>query len=244
MLSCPFPFRGPPPDRDRDVLGQWAYFNAQKWQERLVNPRLWPRELDLCPLGTRSDGSQQQFVTRADVFHIVRHSTTPMSTAKAYVALAVWGSGMSGWSSFRTLRPFNDFKQSERWIGGRLRSAVRVLLSPSGGPVAAYDALHGNRQCAVQGLGPAYGTKVLYFMGYDDTSESSQPLILDQYVSIAINRLCGTEWPSGDWTVEQYADYIDLAHRWAKTWGTEPDVVERVLFAVGKSDPLAISTLR
>jgi len=55
--------------------------------------------------------------------------------------------------------------------------------------------------------------------------------------------LCHLDFPRGAWTTKQYADYLELAQRWAKSWGTQPDVVERVLYSVGKSRPLAVSAL-
>jgi hypothetical protein len=60
-------------------------------------------------------------------------------------------------------------------------------------------------------------------------------LILDQYVALALNRLCRLDWPAHGWTTAQYAEYLDLAHSWANAWHTSPDVIERVLFSAGKA---------
>ena len=71
------------------------------------------------------------------------------------------------------------------------------------------------------------------------------PLILDRWVATALNWLRGTAWSTeqGGWTPDQYAEYLEVAASWAHAWGTEPDVVERVLFAIGQSDELAVSAL-
>jgi hypothetical protein len=37
-------------------------------------------------------------------------------------------------------------------------------------------------------------------------------------------------------TADQYKAYLELASQWAAAWGTEPDMIERLLFAYGK-DP-------
>ena len=66
---------------------------------------------------------------------------------------------------------------------------------------------------------------------------------LDQYVAGALNRLCGLSWPTDGWTDSQYADYLDLARRWADQWDTQPDVVECVLFWIGKAPRLAVEVL-
>jgi hypothetical protein len=55
-----------------------------------------------------------------------------------------------------------------------------------------------------------------------------------------LNLLCGVQWPLSGWTTSQYQEYLELVHDWAQTWEVPPDTVERVLFAVGKSDPLVV----
>jgi len=92
----------------------------------------------------------------------------------------------------------------------------------------------------IRHLGPSFGTKFLYFAGYDRVADGPQPLILDQYVTLALNRLCGLSWPITGWSTSQYADYLARAHRWATMWRTSPDVIERVLFSVGRADPLVV----
>ena len=84
------------------------------------------------------------------------------------------------------------------------------------------------------------GTKFLYFAGYGRSRGSRQPLILDQYVALALTRLCGVGWPAAGWSTSQYADYLDRACKWASAWDTSTEVIERVLFSVGKADPLVV----
>jgi len=69
---------------------------------------------------------------------------------------------------------------------------------------------------------------------------SRQPLILDQYVALALTRLCGVGWPAAGWSTSQYADYLDRAYKWASAWDTSTEVIERVLFSVGKADALVV----
>jgi hypothetical protein len=46
------------------------------------------------------------------------------------------------------------------------------------------------------------------------------------------------------WTTDQYEEYLHVAAAWAKQWKTEADVVERVLFAIGRSgSEIAIRSL-
>ena len=127
-------------------------------------------------------------------------------------------------------------------IGIRLAATVRILNDD--GPVKAYEYLHADGRNHVRHLGPSFGTKFLYFAGYDHAPGARQPLILDRYVALALNRLCGAGFRQlPGWTASQYADYLDRAHKWASAWDTSQDVIERVLFSVGKSDPLAVRAL-
>jgi hypothetical protein len=64
------------------------------------------------------------------------------------------------------------------------------------------------------------------------------------WLAIGLNQLCGGGWAPGGWGTPQYAQYLSLGHDWAKEWKTNPDVIERVLFSVGKVSktyPLVIS---
>jgi hypothetical protein len=227
------PFRGIPPDRDKYVLGQSVNFDPARWRTNLDD--LWPPELDLCPSIPNAD---RAYVSRRDVFAIGRSATDLTGAAHTYVAAAVWGSGTNARSRFRCLKVFPDDAQRRTEASQLIAKAVKLLLAPSGGPAAAYDAL-----LHVPSIGPSFGTKVLYFAGYDRTPGPRQPLILDRNVAIALSRLCDADWHTTGWTRQEYSEYLDLAHAWADAWHTQPDVIERVLFAIGKSDRLATAAL-
>jgi hypothetical protein len=127
-------------------------------------------------------------------------------------------------------------------VGELLATAAQKLRAD--GPPAAYTYLDGDGRNRVKNLGAWFGTKFLYFSGYGRCGGDHQPLILDENVAIALNRLCGADWPRRGWSTSQYADYLRLAHDWASEWQTSADVIERVLFSVGKASkayPLVIS---
>ena len=50
---------------------------------------------------------------------------------------------------------------------------MEILLDDAGGPIAAYDALHEDGRLRVPYLGPSFGTKVLYFSGFDRSPGTS-----------------------------------------------------------------------
>ena len=90
--------------------------------------------------------------------------------------------------------------------GRKLIEAVE--LARSGSVVAAYAALHGRRpndgRLRVTHLGPAYGTKLLYFAAYEHREGVLPPLILDSRVATALGWLTKDEWPKDGWTADEY----------------------------------------
>lgn len=225
------PFRGTPPDRNQAVLGQAVPFSPDSWRGQLPLRDMWPTELDALPPGPR----RWPRLDRRTVFRVAERAAQPPGAIQALVAAAVWGTGAQGLGRARRLRVFDGDTDQ---IGIRLAAAVRILND--GGPMKAYEYLHADGRNCVRHLGPSFGTKFLYFAGYDHALGVQRPLILDRYVALALNRLCSVGWPAASWSASQYADYLDLAHKWASAWDTSPDVIERVLFSVGKSDPLAV----
>jgi hypothetical protein len=72
-------------------------------------------------------------------------------------------------------------------------------------------------------LGPAFGTKFLYFVG-------GGALILDKLVADALKRVASIAISPTRWDESAYARYLEVVGRWADGLRVEPDVVEQVLF--------------
>jgi hypothetical protein len=216
------------------VLRQEFRFSPGQWISRLPDPVLWPRELDSLP--KTADG--QQLIDRNTVFQVGRRATDPLGAGRALLASVVWGTGTAARERTRRLRVFHPPAGE---ICDQLAGAIEVLRSD--GAEAAYTHLHGHGRNIIKHLGPSFGTKLLYFCGYDSSPGIFKPLILDKYVAGAINRLCGLSWPDTRFSPSQYHHYLELAHFWASSWNTSPDVIERVLFSVGKASPLAVGAL-
>lgn len=71
----------------------------------------------------------------------------------------------------------------------------------------------------------------------------SSPLILDRYVAVAINRLCGLGGPDTGFSLSQYYRYLELLMG-GPVLGTQVrDVIGRVLFSVSKASPLGVGAL-
>ncbi len=238
-MTYPFPFRGDPPDRLDVVLDEPVRYNPERWLTHLPDPSLWPDELE------QHVADAWPCVDRERVLAVGRRAIDPSGALHTYVAAGVWGTGTNARGVVRRCRPLMEASVDGDALGERLAAAVGILLDDAGGPIAAYDALHEDGRLRIPYLGPSFGTKVLYFSGFDRVAGHLQPLILDRFVAAALNHLCDVAWPTtgGGWSTEQYGTYLRLAHEWADAWGCRPDVVERVLTAIGQADPLAVQAL-
>lgn len=234
MVDIAFPFRGKPPSRDAWVLRQEFRFSPDQWISRLPDHGLWPPELTDLP--ETDDGRHR--IDRNTVFQVGRRAVDSLGAGQALLASAVWGTGTAARERVRRLKVF---EQPAEEVCVQLLAAIKTLRSE--GAVAAYSYLHGNGGNIIKYLGPSFGTKFLYFCGYDSSPGGLKPLILDRYVAVAVNRLCGLAWPETDFSVSQYRQYLELADAWANAWNTSPDVIERVLFSIGKASPLVVGAL-
>lgn len=223
--SHPLPFHGPPPDRVLWVERQTTDFDPHLWHDALsADSRWWPPELD----------DARSSIDRTLVHQIGRRATEPGPAAHTLVAATIWGSGNRR-VRLRTRSWAHGFDS----VADRLAAAACVLQDE--GSLAAFAALlHGGR-LYVNGIGPSFFTKFLYFAGYLNGLYQLRPLIFDRVARQALRMLCGLDLTEN--SVDDYAIYLELAHSWAQEWQTEPDVVERALFDVGKCSPLAVNVL-
>ncbi|MGW3404793.1 8-oxoguanine DNA glycosylase OGG fold protein [Streptomyces zhihengii] len=197
----------------------------------------WPRTFaDRAAIASAS-------VSRAQVVAAVRCAARSESWAEAFVATQVWGYGRAGYGPCRTSQVLAQPKAEVVFA-----EAVRLLVDE--GAVAAYDMLN-----TLDGLGPAFLTKFLYFAGQAlPEVRGPLPLILDRVVAgvlrrhaTAVGRVAGYEWSDaiaarvwrdGGWTSHRYGVYLkwmyaanDQLAAASISWPAGPDVLELALFS-------------
>ena len=200
----------------------------------------WPPSL-----GDRtSDGVAA--VSRSHVVAAVQEAATRNAWPEALAASYVWGQGRTPYGPHRLTEIL-----SQPGAPASLEKAAKTLLE--NGAVAAYRVL--KEADPVKGLGPAFFTKYLYFLGLAlHASAGPQALILDQRVARTLRahaaqvaediRLpSGAEvaawiWSDSGWTPHRYEVYLDWMAAATKQlesavpgWpASAPDLLELALF--------------
>lgn len=211
-----------PPLRQNYVLGQGFTRDPVYSKGVLPDARMWPDELDQLPV----DATGRIRIDRELVFVIadraVNELEDPWSATQLHATITFWGAP-PGQSTTRAAKPLTESSASSH-----LTEAIKVVRGE--GPASAYKALSRHQRLWVSGLGPSYFTKLMYFAAYGAKPYMSQPLIMDDNVIAGLGKVTGRPWTA---SLEAYMSYIDLAKDWAYELDTEPDVIERRLFAIG-----------
>lgn len=210
------------PTRD-SLAEQRVAVSASWWQERLES-----KSLPGGPLKVQHDDSGE-FLTRADVWQVAATSSGSDEDVLSLLwhALA-WGAGS---------RVRNEGRRMDSVAADPARAAE--LLREAGSlaaddPEAAYSHLHPRGKGALKQLGPAFGTKYLYFSGQGVAEHPS--IILDERAARALNQVGWTSLSTGGgWPAMTYGRYCSLARRWADELSepgapVHPDQVEYALF--------------
>jgi hypothetical protein len=227
----PVTYPGDAPFGRQQVLDQGIPVYRRHWTT-VVAAEAWPRWFSDIEL----DGRGRVVINRSDVFTVASAAAvtrSPMSCEQALVAVCAWGAGTRWRGVVRAQGAWRA--RSFAKVGVSLSHAANVLID-GGGPVDAYSLLLTGEH-HIQGLGPAFFTKFLYFVGYETVPQPHRPLILDQYVAIGLNDIRCTTWPMTGWSADQYAEYL----QWANDEATGPgpigneDEAEYRIWQHGKS---------
>ncbi len=142
-----------------------------------------------------------------------------------FLMAMVWGYGRTGYGPSRTSAVLSQPDAEEKI--GKVVEETR-----NNGAAAGWEALLQTHQ--IKGLGMSFGTKLLYFAGYE-SGHTPRPLILDQVVRASLQEVRpGTVPATGMVREADYIRYLQLAEDWAAdpAWRQQPDVVEYGLFSM------------
>lgn len=198
----------------------------------------WPDQL--------SERSHTKYtaISRAQVAAVAREAVKGGKWPEALVASYVWGQGRTGYGPHRLKEIL-----AEPNVSDVLAKAGATLQE--GSAVAAYRVMY----AAVRGLGPAFFTKLLYFLDLAmDTPAARRALILDQRVARVVRThatrvglemgltsasdVAAWTWSDGGWTPHRYGIYLhwitaaagQLASSGIGWPGSSPDLLELALF--------------
>jgi hypothetical protein len=185
-------------------------------------------------LQVRRDEAGKQYLTRADVWSAGDSGGDDGSVLTLFWHALVWGSGL------RSIR--NEERRMDAIAAEPARAAdllrQAAALAPSS-PEKSYELLHPAGKGAITQLGPAFGSKFLYFAG--GGAPGHPCLILDKRVATALTRAGWSSLiPSGGWPSATYGRYCALAARWSKELSNAeesvaPDQIEFALFGSRES---------
>ena len=143
----------------------------------------------------------------------------------SFIAAMAWGYGRVGYGPFRARRALDSVADAEARLG-----LVARTVRTEGGP-AAYEVMSGPAR--LTGLGPAFGTKFMYFCPQKPSGPPA--IILDRLVASWLNSNVGTAFDPVPWKPETYTRYIQLLVGWAAALGVEADEIEECIFVAAAS---------
>ena len=146
-------------------------------------------------------------------------SESPTRAVEAFIASMVWGFGGTGYGVYRTNRILTVNPEAPK----RLHRVAEILKTD--GPVEGYRAMANSDQSRLKWLGPAFGTKYLYFCSPED----NPALVLDALMAAWLNKHCGTKLRPWQWSTTKYKEYLANMTKWAGTACT-PAELETIIF--------------
>jgi hypothetical protein len=140
----------------------------------------------------------------------------------AFLVVKAWGEAGNGYGPSRALKSMKSTDQP----GRRLLAAAEILRDR--GTQAAYEAMSDGGPCRIFNVGPAFGTKYLFFS--QPAALRPMALIHDKNVGDWLHGHAGFPPWSTAWRPKRYAAYVGQMHRWAASLDCVPDQVELCMF--------------
>jgi hypothetical protein len=208
------------PDHVRRIVGAWRAAGSPA-QDGIA----WPRQrwVDQFTQFAHALAMLPDCLDRSVIRGACSQAADSAAEAEqAFLAVMAWGYGRVGYGPYRVRRLFDKSPDA----GTQLQAAARALAER--GPVAAYARLGDHGVARLAGLGPAFGTKFLYFC----TSTGSPPaLILDRLVAQWLRDHTGLLLNEVRWSAATYARYLGNMYAWADELAVAADELEACVFS-------------
>lgn len=156
---------------------------------------------------------------------------TPRGALDSFIVVMAWGYGMTGYGVHRTAEILADAGAD---AGPKLARARRIVVRE--GPLSGYEWLADRGR--LHGLGPAFGTKYLFFHNED-------ALILDRWLADWYRAVTGVDLRPTVWNLASYSEYLDQVGEWSAAAGVDAVRFEETVFTLiaalngGQWDPEA-----
>lgn len=215
------------------------------FSEQLLGLDWWHRELKKAGLEAytpRVDpiGGDSGLLTRSDLFALGAQADGEAAMLTFFFNVLAWGSGPSRRHNKTRIEAFADERARSNNLQLLHNAAEEARSGTAQGTRHAYSTLIRRGGGQIPGLGPAFFTKFLYFVG---GGKGEIPcLILDARVARSLHSAgwgslpqlkTRTGWSySYNWYTNTYVSYCELLARWAREArsSASPDEFERALF--------------
>jgi hypothetical protein len=185
----------------------------------------WPRSDWLAAFPAHEDLLRRlpRLLARASVRDVCADASRDGAAAEgAFLAVMVWGFGRVGYGRHRV----QEILAGTPRPAERLVAVARTLAAR--GVLAAYRRLGDDGDCRLKGLGPAFGTKYLYFC--QPAGAEPAALIHDANVVKWFMRHAEVDLSCDLWSESTYRDYLDQMRDWAVGLRCRPDDLELRIF--------------
>ncbi|WP_236728511.1 hypothetical protein [Mycolicibacterium obuense] len=212
---------------DERAYDNWAKYRSEWWTRYFTGEmaHFWPSRLDQ----TEPDQNAYRWISRGDIFALAAAGSEHRELHTA-VAAYVWGLGKNAYSIGRLVRAFTANADT---VEDNLRNAASILERD--GAVAAYESMLRGGTSQTKFMGPAYFTKFLFFIGYQNPAVTGlRPLVLDKRVATELRArgVFGPKSGDADWPSNLYERYLIYC---LEQNPDDPEAVEAELFMAGRA---------
>lgn len=162
----------------------------------------------------------------------------------AFIAAMIWGYGATGYGPFRTRRVL----AADEHVVEHLLGIAKIAQDPEQGGLHAFqqiDKARGTASGYLKYLGPAFGTKFLYFLTAAADGVAPTP-VMDAVVRRWFTRETEVRLITSRWHTSSYSMYLDSLDTWALDLSNRSDGpalgrgdVELLIFASSRGDASA-----